>query len=161
MKALKSFGVVLLCLCWLASLFYFASSLASVKNGLVIEDGITYCYENNVMLTGLQDVNGTTYYFSVKDGHMMKDGWVTAEGGERYYLSSADGHVMKGGQLTADGETYYVDENGAMVTGFVTMSNGKTYYFDPSNGAMIRSASVTVDGVVYTADADGIISQGS
>ena len=156
MKAVKTLTSVLLCLCLMLSLA--AAAFAVGESGLVTENGKTYYYKDGVMQTGLQTVGDRTYYFSVRDGHQMKDGWVNAGGG-KYYYCAADGHIMKDGRLNADGKTYYVDAKGLRRSGFITIG-GSTYYFSPADGHMMRGGALVVDGKSYVLGADGAVISG-
>ena len=144
------------------------------KKELVVEkDGKTYCYdENGDKLTGLQTVEGKTYYFSIADGHMMRGGVVNAGDGRYYYLSAQDGHVLKGGWINGgsgkryyaasdghlmaggrftdpdSGRIYYLAKNGQMLTGFHT-SGKLSFYYSPADGHMMKGGLVRVDGKLY------------
>ncbi len=107
---------------------YYAQADGTLKCGakFTAADGRDY-YTNSkgVRQSGVQSAGGKQYYFSVKDGHMMKGGLVTGPGGKQYYVSAKDGHIMKGGWA-----------RGQAVTG----KPGYSWYYDlDKTGVVIRT----------------------
>ena len=85
---------------------------------------------NGIMLTGVQTINGTTYYFDASGALQTKTGW-----------------------QQIDNAWYYFSTSGAAQTGWVKVS-GKWYYFDPSTAKM-ATGWVTVDGKKYFLNTSG------
>ena len=103
--------------------------------------------EDNVMLTGLQEWRGKTYYledsgarytgwkktadgdwiYFKTDGAQAEDEWVQVKG--KWYLFGEDGIMLTGLQKRYD-YTYYFADSGAMVTGWKQL-DGEWYYFRP------------------------------
>ena len=73
-------------------------------------------------------------------------GWVQVDGG---YMYQVDGVYVKSSFQKYSNETYYLDENGMMVTGFKEI-DGKTYYFDESGKMLLRWK--RIDGKKYFFD---------
>ena len=111
----------------------------TVKKGWVTEDGKKYYYQNGEKLKGVWVIGGKRYYFSVKDGAMLK-GLVTVDnkGTKRYfsvktgeqlvglvttdnkgtqrYFSTKDGHMMKNGWANCGGgKQVQLDKNGVVI----------------------------------------------
>ncbi len=130
---------------------------AAVKNGWVTSGGKRYYYINGVKLTGLRPVGGKTYYFSTKDGHMMKSGWVTVNG-RKYYLAK-DGHALKNGWVTVNGKKYYLAKDGHMLkNGWVTVGSRK--YYLAKDGHMMKNGWVTHGSKRYYLAKDGHMLKG-
>jgi len=124
-----------------------SSSDFSLPIGWYQEDENWYYLTEYDFLTGWQEIDGYTYYFS--DGGRMQTGWVY-DGGNWYYLWS-DG-CMVTGTVEIDGVTYTFDDNGVMISegeevpdepeseqlGWV-YEDGKWYYFD-EDGNMVTDA---------------------
>lgn len=97
------------------------------------EYGDYYYYgADAVGATGLQEINGTLYYFSEYNSYMyfnrmveVKDSGVTT-----YYYADENGYVTK------------INANGW------TLAGGKYFYADPENG-IYRSAIAEIDGAWY------------
>lgn len=146
------------CNIWYAAEDFRANSStrdAGVRTGWQKENGNTvYLDENGEKVLGLQNIEGTWYYFSKASGKTMT-GWRTVDG-KRYYFEKP----------TAAG-----------VTGLVKIGK-KTYYFDPatcvmqtglqkvgtdtclfgSDGSMLTGWQ-TVDNVKYRFRSDGAMYQ--
>ncbi|MGM9941853.1 MAG: N-acetylmuramoyl-L-alanine amidase family protein [Bulleidia sp.] len=102
-------------------LFYRASNLLEAKLNTI--DPL-----NPDRLTGLQNINGTFYYFN-EDG-TLHTGWMHFGDNTVYYAQ--DGSFTTGLETLVDEEgnegVYYFDDNGLLTTGWQTVE-GKKYYF--------------------------------
>lgn len=120
------------------------------------EDGTWFCYnENGSAKSGLQVVNGNTYYFRI-DGK--------AEINIEFYyegkLYRADGNGLCKA-LTGNGwvgEDYYL-ENGKPVTGWKKI-NDRWYYFFPGNGTKLSDGSHEINGKQYYFNSEGMMESG-
>ena len=76
--------------------YHLADDGSVEKDRSITVNGKTYYLDTDgrVMRGCLVKTDGKRYYLSAKDGHVMKGGWVDAEGGKQYYLSGDDGHVI-------------------------------------------------------------------
>ena len=72
---------------------YYAGADGVLYSGLKVIGGKTYYFstKNGAMLKGLvtTDSKGTQRYFSTRDGHMMKSGWIYVNGRPRYYANAS------------------------------------------------------------------------
>ena len=133
-----------------------------------------YVLEDGTKLTGLNTIEGYTYYFKTNNGAMTKNSYVTIDD-DIYYFDS-EGHMVTGFMskwlstyyfdenghqqfetlISVDGYTYYVNEKGAVVkSSFVDLEDG-THYFD-SEGHMVVSATITRWFKHYTFDENGVL----
>ncbi len=113
------------------------------------DDGKMYLDDSGKAVTGMEEIDGETYYFSSEG--IMKTGWLKTKSGKKYYFGS-DG-VMKTGWLKAKSGKYYFGKNGAAVTG-VTKIGGYYYQFD-ENGIMLTGWQEDEDGNEYYYSANG------
>lgn len=112
-----------------------AKTTAKAKNGLITEGGQTYYYKNNKKQTGWQTVGGKKYYFSTKNGAMLKD---VQKIGNTYYLLDKTTGALKStytGLYKTGSSTYYF-KSGAIQTGWRDMKEGRRY-FSVNNGKML------------------------
>ena len=110
----------------------------SGENGWVVEDGVTYWYENGVK-QGTEG-RGKEIYDPASDGWYWLD---AIQGGAK--AVSKDVY-----QESSGGKWVRYDADGKMVKGWDQTGAG-TYYFDPITGAMAKGR-VTIDGKAYTFD---------
>ena len=82
-------------------------------------------------LTGWQEIEGNSYYFSPDDG-AMATGWNEIDGAKYYFHE--DG-ARAGGWLELSGNSYYLQDDGVMQTGWLQLE-GQKYYLAPQDGAM-------------------------
>ena len=98
------------------------------------------------MLTGLHNINNTTYNFA-NDGSMSL-GWVNINN-KWYYFNTTSGAMIKG-WILYNNNWYYLNQNGTMATSWIK-TNDKWYYLS-SNGSMLANTT-TPDG--YHVNANG------
>ena len=146
----------------------------TTKNGLITEGGQTYYYKNNKKQTGWQTVGGKKYYFSTKNGAMLKD---VQKIGNTYYLLDKTTGALKStytGLYKTGSSTYYF-KSGAIQTGWRDMKEGRRYfsvnsgkmltgkqkigndeYYFNSNG-ILQIGKFNVDGYTFETDKNGKI----
>ena len=122
------------------SWFYYGKDGKAVQGWHHI-DGHWYYFapSNAEMLTGLQKVNGKTYYFNTNhDGTYgaMKTGWQSINGKWYGFGGPNDGSALTGWHYL-NKNWYYFNNDGEARTGFQTI-NGNRYYFDPTNAWALR-----------------------
>ena len=108
--------------------------------------GNTVYYKDGKVLTGLQTIDGSVYYFDSKG--IMKTGMVTVSGSRMYF--GTDGKRVSG-WFTYSGSKYYAP-SGIVLTGWQTIS-GSRYYF-ASDGKMSVDWQ-TISGSKYYFGTDG------
>lgn len=108
--------------------------------GLISYKGVTRYYTENGVLTGLQTINGSNYYFSSADASMIKglriisdvkysfdddgrnsEGWIVVNGNYRCYIDHSKG--MLTGLQQIDGKWYWFGTSGIMRTGVQTVTD--------------------------------------
>ena len=140
-------------------------------------DGWRYFGTDGVLRTGLQVINGKTYYFGGElDGWMeteftwiddylyyfgddgvMRTGWNEID--DRWYYMGTDGKISM--SWTRIGAKWYFFEEdgysdpGAMVTGWFEDYNGKWYYFE-TDGHMLANCSKKIGSKTYKFDSNGV-----
>lgn len=137
-----------------------------------------YLTQDGKMLTGIQQWQGSYWFFN-QDGtlHTKRD-YVQSQWGD-WYMVGDNGQVLSGVQqwmgsyyyfepgtyLKANkqeyvksqwGNWYMVGKDGRLMTGLVNWQGSK-YYFDPSTYLKVTNTDIAVDGVTYHADANGIL----
>ena len=118
------------------------------RSGWIMQhDQYFYRDFHNRNVTGWQQIQGSTYYFSPEG--VMQTGWLTL-GENRYYLRG-DGKRASG-WLQSQGDTYYLDAGGALQTGLMTV-DGQVYLMD-ENGRMLHGRQ-EAEGAVYYFTEDG------
>ena len=122
-------------------------------NGWVdTEEGRMY-YVDDVALTGMQKIDGNTYYFN--ESGIMQTGMLEISG-KRYYFNEEG--VMQTGMIQVGDDWYYFSKKGVMQTGWKTIKK-KKYYFDTETGIRQRGRK-TIDGNVYYFDKDSVMATG-
>ena len=133
------------------------------------DKGMTYVNDSGKTVTGMQEIDGETYYFNSKG--IMKKGWLTTKSGKTYYFNS-DGTmrtgwlklktgkyyfskkgVMSVGSVKIDKNYYYFDDEGVMLTGWQDV-DGTDYYYC-SDGKRAINKTVTIDGKKVKFDKNG------
>ena len=102
------------------------------KSQLLTFDGTTYYFDSRGYIylgTGWQTLNGNKYYF--RSG-AMATGLQQIEGS--WYYFNDDGTMFKG-WLPYGGAVYYYDASGKLALGWQTIGNYR-YYFDPGTAKM-------------------------
>jgi peptidoglycan hydrolase-like protein with peptidoglycan-binding domain/glucan-binding YG repeat protein len=100
------------------------------SNGWTKIGGRTFYYRNGIYLTGLQAIDGLTYYFG-QDG-ARQDGFLIIGGKTMYFRP--DG-ALTSGWLTLDGSTYFMDAGGVVQTGWQDIGGG--HYLFSSKGILL------------------------
>lgn len=145
----------------------------SIYTGWVLSDTMPHRYADpeRGMLTGLQQIDGKTYYFD-SEGYMqtgevtidgrtvilgedgvMLTGW-NGEGAAKRYYDPETGEMAVGFKTIGD-STYYFEENGTLRHGWSAMQ-GRMRYFDPETGAMYLGLR-QIAGNLYFFEEDGYL----
>lgn len=108
---------------------YFGKDGSAVSNQFVqVGDVYKYFGKDGKALTGLQTIDGKTYYFT-EDGSQVKGKLISTLKGERYYLDADSGETKANSDITIDGVTYHFDQNGlGTVTNYPARSNQLVFY---------------------------------
>jgi len=137
-------------------------SLLRFGFGLDLLDRSGFHFENGIVQyldyfgrprTGWQCIDGRRFYFSPKDGAMVK-GWQEIDG-QQYYFGT-DG-VLTTGWLVIDGQRHYFGENGVLSVGWQEV-DGKRCCFSKSGVAL--TGWQTIGETLYYFDADGYAASG-
>jgi len=99
-----------------------------------IENQIFYFNEQGQMQTGLQEVNGVTFYFDPQTG-AMTTGWVMTPQ-TMLYFSPLDGHMLANEISIIENVPRCFAENGALVANGAYTIGATTYVCD-ATGAVI------------------------
>ena len=130
------------------------SSLHSLQNGWVVENGYTYYYVNGVKVQGFQEIDGKTYFFSYVNS-ALKYGLQVLDG-KTFYLNEA-GEVQYGWQIIGN-FTYYFGSDGYAYQGFKEIE-GKNYFFSLVNSALKYGIQV-LDGKTFYLNEAGEVQYG-
>ena len=134
--------------------YYFLQDDGSmVQNHFVTwKDKKFYLGPDGKMVTGFYKLNDKVYYFSEK-GDMLY-GWRNIDG-NRYYFLQSDGTMVKDHTVTWNDYTYYMGEDGRLVTDRADFElNGEHYRID-SEGRMLSEG----DGILYLCGNNGALSR--
>ncbi len=114
--------------------------------------GTTYLVAaDGTKLTGMQVVDGNTYYLNPDKGSLIKQNFITLDG--KTYYAKKDGVLARNEIITKWTSEYFFGENCEMQTGFVSFQD-KDYYCK-DNGKLVKSDWITVDDNKYYAKSDG------
>lgn len=116
-----------------------------------------YADDNGEYVTGLQKIDGKTYYFS--SSGKMKTGWLTMKSGKTFYFKK-DGSMVTG-WAKINSERYYFGKNGVMRTGYQII--GKSAYFFTDDGVMteqIKDELFFIDNKAYYSNSNGKLATG-
>ena len=132
----------------------FSTSSASVKNGEVTEDDVTYYYVNNEKQSDYfyTDNDGKVYYFG-DDGKMYQDQFYS-NWGNMYYFGE-DGARYTEQFYSNWGNMYYFGEDGVRYTNQFYSNWGNMYYFG-EDGVRYTNQFYTNWGNTYYFDEDGV-----
>lgn len=144
LNALKKAAVI----CMTAAAVISASSSCFAAEWKETDKGMTYINDSGKAVTGMQEIDGETYYFNSKG--IMKKGWLTTKSGKKYYFNS-DG-TMRTGWLKLKSGKYYFSKKGVMSVGSVKID--KYYYYFDDEGVMLTGWQ-NVDGTDYYYCTDG------
>ena len=145
---------------WFEGAYYFFESdgTMAAETWKKLSGSTYYLDADGKMLTGLQDIDGVTYFFNDKhDGACgaMVTGWKYIAG--VYYYFDPDGAMVTSDWRTDSSGTYYLDENGEMLAGWQTIG-GVTYYFNEKHGGTYGAMAdhqTYIDGEMYMFNGDG------
>lgn len=166
-------GVLSIGVCTIDNVGYFFGKDGSMGIGWQTDANGNKYYANTDghLLTGLQTIDETEYYFYPADfdtPYVMTTeipGWKLINK-YRYYIDPVTFTKVTGTQ-TIDGVTYTFRDDGILADGYIsegkyyrngsdeyltgwqTTNDGCTYYFDPSTGEMFEAGFHTIDGKIY------------
>lgn len=131
-------------------------SYSSGWNKVVIdsEDYWIYCGTDGRFVTGWKKINGNWYYFNTVTGLMSSGDTEYLDDGS-YYINE-QGKLMTGWIDRGDGDWLYAGSDGKLYENKWFNYNGSWYYF-AGGGHMINSnwSSYAIDGKVYNFDDNG------
>ena len=110
----------------------------------VREDGNTYLYVDDKMITGWYENEDGWYWFDEDTGVMSEDCWEKIDG--VWYLFDEDGIMLTGWQKV-DGKWYYLKPWGGMATGWQLIDS--VWYYLRGDGSMAANAWVQSGGYWY------------
>lgn len=162
-------------ICMAAVMVLSASASCFAAEWKETDKGMTYINDSGETVTGMQKIDGETYYFNSKG--IMKRGWLTTKSGKKYYFNS-DGTmrtgwlrlksgkyyfskkgVMSVGSVKIDKNYYFFGDDGVMLTGWQEV-NGTDYYYC-NDGKRAVNKTVTIDGEKVKFDKNGKVKKGS
>ncbi len=98
------------------------------------------------MQTGIQTIDGKTYFFKAAPSGIMLTGWQYMDG--KWYCFASSGEAQRG-WLNLSGAWYYLDPTTAqMQTGWLTLGNNTYYLRAAPNGSMVTGLQ-TIDDKRY------------
>lgn len=115
------------------------------------EDKTYYFFTNGLVASGLQEVDGAIYLFSLYNG-MQKNTWWYEEGKGYYYLG-ADGKAATDFTVI-DGNTFFFNEQHIQQTGWMQLNETAVGYMSAYRG-LIVGQDLEIDGAVYRFDENG------
>ena len=111
--------------------YYVDEETHNKLTGMQEINGKTYYLDSDgVMQTGFVDVDGNTYYFEGNGARVS--GWKYIN--NKWYFFDENG-VMQTGWQYIDGSWYYLNDSGVMQTGWLLQNTNSWYYLN-SNGTM-------------------------
>ena len=139
---------------------YFDNNGHMVKNGKYqVGDHWYYFDQYGAYLTGLQKVNGQSYYFDPQTGWMAQNKfvWLPVEPNNQYGMTYFDnnGQMYKNGKYNIGGHWYLFDQYGAYLTGW-QKQHGYWYYGDPQTG-WLKTGQLQNNGCWYLFDANNAV----
>lgn len=126
-----------------------------------IQEGEDFFYldREGKLVTGLQEIDGSYYFFSRETG-AMQTGWKKigngASGTGKYFFDASGKAVTGWMEIVGDAE-YWFNEKGEMQTGWLEV-DGNKYYLD-SEGRKCTGWK-RIDGRAYYLDEDGVLQTG-
>jgi glucan-binding YG repeat protein len=142
------------------SIIYKSATAATVesseKNGLALQGGKTYLYQDGQKLSGTQVVDGKTYFFD-ESTFQMKTNFFNVDDGKVYYFGS-NGQMFQDQFYSNWGNVYYFGVDGARYTDKFYTNWGNKYYFG-DNGARFDDQFYTNKDKVYYFSNDGTMYQ--
>ena len=128
-------------------------NVCAKDNGWEVENGYTFYYKDGEKVSGIQEIDGKWYLF---EENILKTGWNTVDGKE--YYSNQNG-VMQFGWITIDGFRYYIDKDNGAYKGIYQI-NGKWYHFGEGSKRLKTGWSITLDEKEYYSDNNGVMQFG-
>lgn len=140
-----------------------SASVASANTGWQKQNGTYTYYESNGKVQKgrsyrqLPKANPGTSWYLTQDGKMLT-GVQQWQGS--YWFFNQDGtlHTKRDYVQSQWGDWYMIGKDGRLMSGLVNWQGSK-YYFDPSTYLKVTNTNVTVNGVTYHADQNGILSE--
>lgn len=139
-----------------AGMKYFDPALggAMVKNGLFAQgNSLYYALKDGTIATGLQDINGNTFFFDATG--IMQTGFIDIGAGMRYFDAATGGAMVKNGFFAQGNSLYYALKDGTIATGLQTI-NGYNYFFNEA-GALVVNQMIDLNGVPFMATETGVL----
>ncbi len=112
-----------------------------------VHDTWYYFKESGLMNTGWRQINGDWYYMDGKGA--MQTGWQylkNADGSSSWYYLKDYGGMATGWRMIND-KWYYFNSDGKMLTGWAELPSGTYYLTD--NGDMLSNGNYTIGGKEY------------
>lgn len=109
-----------------------------------------YLQTDGFAASGLQEVDGALYLFSLYDG-MQKNSWWHQE--ENWYYLGSDGKAVTGFNII-DGKTFYFNEQHIQQAGWMQLNETEIGYMNLYRG-LITGQDAEIDGSVYRFDENG------
>lgn len=133
--------------------FYVDPETGQAIYGLTGIDGeVYYLTPENGVVRGAAEVGGMIYPFDEVTGARTA-GWFSYEG-RQYYFDAETQSGIYDRLAEIDGNTYFFDENSAVVTGWTVVEG--TQYFFQADGTKAVSVSLEIDGIMYDFDENGL-----
>jgi beta-glucanase (GH16 family) len=124
---------------------------------LVTKWGKTYyVLEDGTKLKGRYEIENKYYFFSYKDGAMVKSDFITFDNGDKMYALK-NGVLASNMIVTRWGTDYIFDHTGFMQTGFTSLGND--FYYCNEKGAVLKSTWIDDGEDRYYAKSDGTLAR--
>ena len=124
-------------------------------SGWIDQNGKRYYYKYGEKVKGIQTIGSNKYYFSSKDGSLVKKRLIYSEKNKTTIYCGSDGVLAKNKWVTYKGKKYYFGNNCYAYLGSRKVK-GKFYWFDKNRGYMMTKAKLlTKDGTLYYYGSDG------
>ncbi len=117
-------------------------------------DGKWYYYQNNSFLTGIQNIDGTSFLFA--DNGALRTGWQSINGQRRFYDNQTHNELY--GWIEWLDNIYYNDKACGKLTGIQEIE-GKRYLF--SDEGILQIGFANHNGFTYYCKSDGEILNGN
>ena len=151
--------------------YYFDPDTGYMHTGWLTLEGSTYYIGSDGLCTGLQQIDGSTYFFD-RNG-IMQTGWITTDNSRHHFDTTGKGSngwlkqehnsyylidgCMQTGWLTQDEGVYYLTVDGTPATLWQEIGQNK-YYF--GSDRLMRTGWQEIDGKRYFFAEDGAMHMG-